>query len=65
MFGKPYAVIAQAVGELELAAIGRAEFQRVVMANPALALEMSRILGKRLADAARVQPPKRKGLFGR
>lgn len=46
----------------EVAAIPRTEFRRVLMANPAMALDMSRILGQRLASAAR---EKKKGLFGR
>lgn len=63
--GEPRSTGARATAESELVAIGRDDFRRVVMANPALALEMSRILGQRLADVAKSQPPKRRGLFGR
>ncbi|MBI3182108.1 MAG: cyclic nucleotide-binding domain-containing protein [Myxococcales bacterium] len=57
---------AVAATECELAAIGREDFREVVMANPAVALEMSRILGQRLASAARSEAQRRRrGLFGR
>jgi trk system potassium uptake protein TrkA len=50
----------------ELAVIGRDDFRTVVMANPSVALEMSRILGQRLSRAqGGAQPTKRRGLFGR
>jgi trk system potassium uptake protein TrkA len=51
----------------ELAVVGREDFRTVVMANPSVALEMSRILGQRLSRAQGVSPAvaKRKGLFGR
>lgn len=63
--GEPRSTTARAVADCELVAIGRDDFRRVVMANPSLALEMSRILGQRLAEATRAQPAKRRGLFGR
>lgn len=62
--GEPRSTSAKALGDTELAAIGRDDFRRVVMANPTLALEMSRILGQRLADAAKAQAPRR-GFFRR
>lgn len=61
--GEPRLVGAQAATDSELAAIPRAEFRRVLMANPAMALEMSRILSQRLANAARQE--KKRGLFRR
>lgn len=64
--GEPRAMGAVAATVCELAVVGREDFQSVVMANPAVALEMSRILGQRLARAAQQPgPAKRKGLFGR
>lgn len=60
--GQPRSTDAVADSDVELAAIGREDFQSVVMANPAIALEMSRILGQRLASAS---ARKRKGFFGR
>lgn len=64
--GEPRMATAVTTTACELAAVGREDFRSVVMANPAVALEMSRILGERLA---RVQggkaPQKRRGLFGR
>lgn len=61
--GEPRSATAQAAIDSELAAIPRAEFRRVLMANPAMALEMSRILSQRLASAARQD--RKKGLFRR
>lgn len=65
--GEPRATSAMAATACELAAVGREDFRGVVMANPAVALEMSRILGQRLAKMAQQEraPQKRKGLFGR
>ncbi len=65
--GEPRATSALAATACELAAVGREDFQGMVMANPAVALEMSRILGQRLARMAQQDraPQKRKGLFGR
>lgn len=65
--GEPRATSATAATACELAAVGREDFRGVVMANPAVALEMSRILGQRLAKMAQQDrgPQKRKGLFGR
>jgi trk system potassium uptake protein TrkA len=65
--GEPRATSAEAASVCELAAVGREDFRGVVMANPAMALEMSRILGQRLAKMAQQDraPQKRKGLFGR
>jgi trk system potassium uptake protein TrkA len=65
--GEPRATSATAGTACELASVGREDFRGVVMANPAIALEMSRILGQRLAKMAQQDkgPQKRKGLFGR
>ncbi|XXF77462.1 cyclic nucleotide-binding domain-containing protein [Myxococcaceae bacterium GXIMD 01537] len=65
--GEPRAATALATTACELAAVGREDFRGVMMANPAVALEMSRILGQRLsrASSGAPQPNKRKGLFGR
>ncbi|KFA87312.1 NAD-binding protein [Archangium violaceum] len=65
--GEPRATSALASTACELAAVGREDFQGMVMANPSVALEMSRILGQRLARMAQQDraPQKRKGLFGR
>lgn len=65
--GEPRATSATAGTACELASVGRDDFRGVVMANPAIALEMSRILGQRLAKMAQQDkgPQKRKGLFGR
>lgn len=64
--GEPRMATAVTASACELAVVGREDFRTVVMANPAVALEMSRILGQRLSRAQGVQPPsKRKGLFGR
>jgi trk system potassium uptake protein TrkA len=65
--GEPRATSAMAATACELAAVGRDDFRGMVMANPTVALEMSRILGQRLAKMAQQDkgPQKRKGLFGR
>ncbi|HEX8436926.1 NAD-binding protein [Archangium sp.] len=65
--GEPRSTSAAAATACELASVGRDDFRGVVMANPAMALEMSRILGQRLAKMAQQDraPQKRKGLFGR
>ncbi len=65
--GEPRATSAMAATMCELAAVGREDFQGMVMANPTVALEMSRILGQRLAKMAQQEraPQRRKGLFGR
>jgi trk system potassium uptake protein TrkA len=63
--GQPRSTTARASGETELAAIGREDFRSVLMANPALALEMSRILGQRLAAAARSDAPRWRTIFSR
>ncbi len=63
--GEPRTTDAVALGECELAAIPRDDFRDVMMANPSVALEMSRVLGQRLARAAISEAKKRKGLFGR
>jgi trk system potassium uptake protein TrkA len=65
--GEPRATSATAATACELAAVGREDFQGMVMANPTVALEMSRILGQRLARMAQQEraPQKRRGLFGR
>jgi trk system potassium uptake protein TrkA len=65
--GEPRSTSAVAATDCELAAVGREDFRGVVMANPVMALEMSRILGQRLAKVAQQDkaPAKRRGLFGR
>lgn len=63
--GEPRSTGTIAAQDCELAAIGREDFRDLVMANPSVALEMSRILGQRLATAAKVQPARSKGLFRR
>ncbi|MBU8899672.1 potassium transporter TrkA [Corallococcus sp. H22C18031201] len=64
--GEPRTATAVASTTCELAAVGREDFRGVVMANPSVALEMSRILGQRLTRAQSNAPPtKRRGLFGR
>lgn len=63
--GEPETADAIASTDVELATIGKDDFRRVVMANPGVALEMSRILGRRLASASRRESPKKRGLFGR
>ncbi|WP_255637190.1 NAD-binding protein [Hyalangium versicolor] len=65
--GEPRMATAVTGTACELALIGREDFRSVVMANPAVALEMSRILGQRLSRVQGVPAPsvKRKGLFGR
>lgn len=62
--GEPRWAAARAATDVELAAIGRDDFQHVLLANPVLGLEMSRLLGRRLAATARGAAPK-KGLFSR
>jgi trk system potassium uptake protein len=64
--GEPRSTSARAVTDCELVIITREDFRRVVMGNPALALEISRILGQRLADAAKAMvAPRKRGLFSR
>jgi trk system potassium uptake protein TrkA len=65
--GEPRMATSVTTHACELAVVGRDDFRTVVMANPSVALEMSRILGQRLSRAQGVAPPsaKRKGLFGR
>jgi trk system potassium uptake protein TrkA len=64
--GEPRMATAVATSSCELAAVGREDFRGVVMGNPSVAMEMSRILGQRLSRAQGMPPPhKRKGLFGR
>jgi trk system potassium uptake protein TrkA len=64
--GEPRMATAVTATTCELAAVGREDFRSVVMANPSVALEMSRVLGQRLSRVQGVQPAlKRKGLFGR
>jgi trk system potassium uptake protein TrkA len=64
--GEPRTATAITVTPCELAAVGREDFRGVVMANPSVALEMSRILGERLSRAQGGKPQqKRRGLFGR
>lgn len=64
--GEPRSTSAVAARGCELAVVGREDFQGLVMANPAIALQMSRILGHRLATAAKANPEHPKGgLFRR
>jgi trk system potassium uptake protein TrkA len=63
--GEPRSTGAMAAADCELAAIGREDFRELLMANPSVALEMSRILGQRLATAAKEPPTKPRGLFRR
>jgi trk system potassium uptake protein TrkA len=63
--GEPRLTTAVVQSEAELAYIGREDFQQIVMANPAVAVAMSRILGQRLANSARAPEPRRRGLFRR
>jgi trk system potassium uptake protein TrkA len=63
--GQPRSTQAIVRQDAQLAGIGRDEFQQVVMANPTVAVAMSRILGQRLANTARPLAPKKRGFFGR
>ncbi len=65
--GEPRTATAVTAAACELAAVGREDFRSVVMANPAVALEMSRILGERLSrvQGGNKAPQKKRGLFGR
>lgn len=63
--GQPRSTHAIVRQDAQLAEIGRDEFQQVVMANPTVAVGMSRILGQRLANTSRPPAPKKRGLFGR
>ncbi|RKG62062.1 potassium transporter TrkA [Corallococcus sp. AB011P] len=64
--GEPRNATAVTATPCELAAVGREDFRGVMMANPAVALEMSRILGQRLSRlGGQAQQTKRRGLFGR
>jgi len=63
--GQPRSTSAIVHRDAQLAEIGRDEFQEVVMANPTVAVGMSRILGQRLANSARPPAPRKRKLFGR
>jgi trk system potassium uptake protein TrkA len=63
--GQPRATSAVVHRDAQLAEIGREDFQDVVMANPSVAVAMSRILGQRLANTVRPPAPRKRGLFGR
>jgi trk/ktr system potassium uptake protein len=63
--GQPRSTNAVVHLDAQLAEIGRDEFQQVVMANPTVALAMSRILGQRLANTARPPAPRKRRLFQR
>ena len=64
--GEPRTATAVTAAACELAAVGREDFRSVVMANPAVALEMSRILGERLSRVQGGKPQqKKRSLFGR
>jgi trk system potassium uptake protein TrkA len=57
--GAPVASTAKALTECELVAIGRDDFRRLMMASPAVGVEMSRILGRRLAESGKKAPETR------
>jgi len=63
--GQPRSTNAVVHRDVQLAEIGRDEFQQVVMANPTVAVAMSRILGQRLANSARPPAPRKRRLFNR
>jgi trk system potassium uptake protein TrkA len=63
--GQPRSTSAVVHRDAQLVEIGRDEFQEVVMANPTVAVGMSRILGQRLANSARPPAPRKRKLFGR
>ncbi|MFN7131391.1 MAG: Crp/Fnr family transcriptional regulator, partial [Myxococcales bacterium] len=65
--GEPRSATARASSDCELGAIARDEFRAVAMRTPAVALEMTRVLGQRLASMARTQPApeKPRRFFGR
>lgn len=64
--GEPRTTGARAASACELVVVGRDDFAQVALANPAVALEMSRQLGQRLAHTMQLQPKKqRTRLFGR
>ncbi|HTS81013.1 MAG TPA: cyclic nucleotide-binding domain-containing protein [Myxococcaceae bacterium] len=63
--GQPRSTNAVIRRDSQLAEIGRDTFQEVVMANPTVAVAMSRILGQRLANSTRAPAPKKRRLFGR
>ena len=63
--GQPRSTSAVIHRDAQLAQIGRDEFQEVVMANPTVAVAMSRILGQRLANTSRPPAPRKRRLFGR
>jgi trk system potassium uptake protein TrkA len=63
--GQPRSTNAVVHQDAQLAEIGRDEFQEVVMANPTVAVAMSRILGQRLANTVRPPAPRKRGIFGR
>ncbi|RKG82380.1 cyclic nucleotide-binding domain-containing protein [Corallococcus terminator] len=63
--GEPRNATAVTTTPCELAAVGRDDFRGVMMANPAVALEMSRILGQRLSRLGGQALNKRRGFFGR
>jgi len=63
--GQPRSTNAVVHADAQLAQIGRDEFQEVVMANPTVAVAMSRILGQRLANTIRPPAPRKRRLFGR
>jgi len=63
--GQPRSATATVQGGAELAEVGRDDFQGIVMANPTIAVAMSRILGQRLANTAKRAPPARRSFFGR
>ena len=63
--GQPRSTNAVVHRDVQLAEIGRDEFQQVVMGNPTVAVAMSRILGQRLANSARPPAPRKRRLFNR
>lgn len=63
--GQTRSTAAQVEVDAVIAEIGRDDFQEVVMANPGVAVAMSRILGQRLADSAHEKKPRKWALFRR
>jgi trk system potassium uptake protein TrkA len=61
--GEPRSRTATTRTETELGVVTQDDFAEVVTSHPAIALEMSRVLSQRLAEAART--PRRKRIFGR
>lgn len=63
--GDPRSAGARVEEEAELLAVGREVFGRLLLSNPSLALEMSRILGERKTPGARIPEGRIRRLFGK